>query len=243
MSHFSNALSHRASLLAAATLALSGAPGVANAALVCGATSCTETVLNGPQVTDLTNFVLTIDKAPTLANETLSQVQFFFSSGYHSTGTLTNTNDITQTIKFSESVDFTLDPGANAPAVFLASHLDIPITTPKQTFVLASGASADFVISPTVFDTEVYTTGLAGFSGAGTYEALVSTLSGSTISGSGNIRTSNFDTTATPGFTIEYDYVASVGGVPEASTWAMFLIGFAGIGFAGQARRFGFKRA
>ena len=32
--------------------------------------------------------------------------------------------------------------------------------------------------------------------------------------------------------TITYDYTPAVSGVPEPATWAMMLIGFAGLGFA-----------
>jgi hypothetical protein len=31
--------------------------------------------------------------------------------------------------------------------------------------------------------------------------------------------------------------IAALGGVPEPSTWAMMLIGFAGLGFAGYLKR------
>jgi hypothetical protein len=34
----------------------------------------------------------------------------------------------------------------------------------------------------------------------------------------------------------EFDNVAVAGGVPEPSTWAMMLLGFAGLGFAGYRK-------
>jgi hypothetical protein len=34
----------------------------------------------------------------------------------------------------------------------------------------------------------------------------------------------------------EFDYVLTIGAVPEASTWALMLLGFAGLGFAGYRR-------
>jgi PEP-CTERM motif len=39
------------------------------------------------------------------------------------------------------------------------------------------------------------------------------------------------------GFTYAFATTGAVGGVPEPSTWAMVLIGFAGIGFAAYRRR------
>jgi hypothetical protein len=34
----------------------------------------------------------------------------------------------------------------------------------------------------------------------------------------------------------EFDYTLTIGAVPEPSTWALMLLGFAGLGFAGYRR-------
>ena len=218
-------------------VAVSVPPTAANASLVCGAGSCTETVsFGGP--TDLNNAVLTLDKFTPAANQTLVDVNVSFNGSFFSSGSLTNSSPSTQTFHFSENTDFTFTAGAGAPPSFLTTPFDISGNSGLLPFTLASGASAPVGISfslpmgslPTI------TSDLGGFIGPGMFQTLVSTLTDEEfVGGGGNISASLFSG-ATPIVTITYDFTVN-SGVPEPSTWAMVLLGFTGVGFMAYRRR------
>jgi hypothetical protein len=226
-----------AGLSAAAVLAFSIAPTVANAALVCsgGASgSCTETVTFGPQAVDLSNVILSLDKfVPFIANQTLVDVKVSVGGTFNSSGTVSNLGTSAKTFSLLESTDFTFAAGVGAPANFLIGGAEFSADSAPQPFTLASGAST--LISPInlslgSFNFAPITTGLAGFTGPGTFQALASTFTGYTIFGGGGDIGTDLISVASPTVTITYDYNVT-SGVPEPATWAMMIIGFAGLGF------------
>jgi hypothetical protein len=212
-----------------------GMPNAAKAALVCGVGSCTETVIFGPSLTDLNNVALSLDKVVLGAGQTLADVQVSFSWLFNSTGNLTNTSATTQSFSFSETTQFTLTAGLGAPASFLTAPLVNSGSTPLVPFTLAPGASGLFSESLTLGPSSTtITTGLADFLGPGTFNAQASTLTGETFIGGGGNIAAALTTTAAPSITITYDFTR---GVPEPSTWAMMILGFAGLGFMAYRRK------
>ena len=223
--------------LSAAVLlvAVSVPPTAANASLVCGAGSCTETVSFGG-LTDLNNAILTLDKFTPAANQTLVDVSVSFNGSFFSNGSLTNTSPSTQTFHFTESTDFTFTAGAGAPPSFLTTPFDISGNSGSLPFTLASGVSAPVGISFSLPTGSLeITSGLGGFIGPGTFQTLASTLTDENFVGGGGNISASLVSGATPIVTITYDFTVS--SVPEPSTWAMVLLGFAGVGFGAYRRR------
>ena len=218
-------------------VAVSVPPTAANAALACGASSCTETVSFGG-LTDLNNAILTLDKFTPAANQTLVDVNVSFNGSFFSNGSLTNTSSSTQTFHFIESTDFTFTAGAGAPPNFLTAPFDISGNSGLLPFTLASGASAPVGINfslPTG-NLGTITSNLGGFIGPGTFQTLASTLTDENFVGGGGNINASLVSGATPIVTITYDFRVN-SGIPEPSTWAMVLLGFTCVGFVAYRRR------
>jgi hypothetical protein len=227
------------------------APGLANAALTCagaggsivGSGSCVETITFSGQ-TDLTNAALTIDKWISTASpgftETLLDVKFNVGGSISSSGTLTNNSASTQSFKISISEDFTFSPGSGAPSNFLVPAVDVTGTTPQQTFTLAAGASTPFSAALTLgpVSLAVITTLLNQYTGPGTFNANLSTLTGITILGGGGNIAATQATNAIGEVDVEYDFVNSANSTtPLPAALPLFASGLGALGLLGWRRK------
>lgn len=222
-------------------------PSTADAALICtagnvvGSGTCAETVAIGPQGLELTNAVLTLDRFVSNASpgffETLTSVKVTGTGSYASTGSLRNVNE--GTISFSISAYSTLSftAGSGAPSIFLTSPLLVSGASPPVTFTLSAGASASYSpMFPYGSAMQTSTSGLSGFFGPGTFQALASTSSGFTITGGNDSVFVSVFPTATANLTIEYDFFNAAlpppppVPTPEPASLATLVAGLAGLG-------------
>jgi hypothetical protein len=213
-----------------------GASSVANAALVCTTSSCTETVGHGPSPTDFST-ILTLDKTAAInSGEALTSVTFSYSDIFTASGSVTNSAPSTTTFSVSVNSAITFANGTGAPANLLpgGDTLSLNLTS---AYTLAAGASAPFSGSANGTGTlGPITTGLVAFEGLGTFQVNVSTLTGTTINGGGGNINTALALADTPEVTITYNY-SPVTPVPEPSTWAMMILGFMGVGFMAYRRK------
>jgi len=223
----------------------------ANAALVCtpgnivGTGTCTETVTFGPALTDLSNQTLTLDKWISNASpgfvETLLGVSFTFGGNISSSGTLTNNAAGPETFNFSIGTDFKFSAGAGAPANFLPSPLDATGTIgPVAITNLSPGGSVPFSGNiPLTPATLAVVGSLAGFLGPGTFNALVSTLTGETVQGGGGNIAFNGSTLATPQIDLTYTFeiAGPNGSTPIPGALPLFATGLGALGLFGWRRK------
>ena len=212
-------------VLGAAVLGFSSS---ASAALSCSAGSgntvgtwtCFEVVTFGPAQTDLTNAALTLDRWTSGAaagfTESLLSASWVLEGTIHSVGSLTNESASTQSFSFTESESFSFAAGAGAPATFLPAPSVVSATSSSLPFLLAAGASAPLALNLSIGPLTATTNNVSGFTGPGTFQALVSTVTGFTVVGGGGNIGVNIATTATPKVTLTYTF-ATVSPVPEAS--------------------------
>jgi hypothetical protein len=219
-------------------IAVSGMPTAANASLFCTIGSCTES----DTLTGLTDFnsSIPVDKTAAVSfGETLTSVTVNFNgSTFTSTGTIQNTSATAQTFTFGQSEAITFTAGAGAPSSLLTVPFTVTgsFTTPSIT--LLPGATTPFTDSLSFSGSLApITTNLTQFEGAGTFPVAISTLTGETFTGGGGNIIATLASSATAEVTITYNYSPVTSAVPEPTTWAMMLLGFAGIGFMGYRRK------
>ena len=138
---------------------------------------------------------------------------------------------------FSQSFTLTTDTELKAtggPGPLSAADLDALASDSHHYADLSSQGSAPYgPFATTAFDTFTATTAdLADFIGSGTFSVnLAADYTALLNGGGGNIA---LDLTSTAGGSLTLVYTYTV--VPEPSTWAMMLIGFAGLSLAGYRR-------
>jgi hypothetical protein len=219
-------------------VAVSGMPTAANAALTCVIGSCTESdTLTG--LTDFNN-TITVDKTAAVSfGETLTSVTVSFNgSTFTSSGTLKNTSVTAQTFTFGQSEAFTFTAGAGAPSSLLTVPLTVTGNFATPTITLSPGVTISVTDNLSLSGSLApITTNLSQFEGAGTFQVDISTLTGETFTGGGGNISATLVSSASPDVTITYSYSPVTSAVPEPTTWAMMLLGFAGVGFMAYRRK------
>jgi len=175
--------------------------------------------------------------AVTGANAAIFVVDAFANSTTGGTGVST------VSLFTGQSFSVTVDPGDlwNAGALPRWSNAN-GITGPD---LIATGTDDSLEASGTVIGSSIfgnYTQGgltapygtLVGQIGAGNFFALGTSFSG-TATAAGTLKLFYFD--SNNGDNSQFVTATVTAAVPEASTWAMMLIGFAGLAFASQRRR------
>lgn len=233
-------------LLITAGLAVFAAPG-ANAALVCGATSCTDSASFSGLTTELSAEALRVDKFEAIVGQTLDQVIVTITGQLDSSGTVTNNAAGSET--FSVSTLAQQYSGALAGGITaLPSTFDVfaPFTSiHAEAYTLAGGGTSDS-FGPggastggplTVLDTtdaldlvQFIDTNLVGTDQFG-YDFTTMILT--TISGGGGNVATNINTTADATLTVTYLFSEDSVDVPEPAS--IVLLGF-GLLAAGAAR-------
>jgi hypothetical protein len=216
-------------------IALALMPTVANANLVCGGASCTETV-SGTVATSPSggpsNATVQIDQWSAAAGQTLTKVELDFTTTFSVGGLLqnpTSNNDLNA--QFSAAVFYNYTRG---PDPFSGTAVNSGVSS---LFTLAANTSTFFGISEQQNLIVARLTGLGPYTGSGLFDILLaSNLTGGVVNSSAGI--TGFLDEASEGYTVQvtYDFTTE-SAVPEPSTWAMMILGFAGVGFMAYRRK------
>jgi hypothetical protein len=227
-----------------------GTPGAVQAALFCTGTtatgSCTETVSVSVTGADFTNIAIPVDQFHNGATGvipapgvTLATVSYFFGDTIHAQGTLTNSGSGVASGDFFISQNtFTFSGGV--PSSFLVpTQTGTAGTFGSPVVTLAVGAKQAFSTSK-AFTSSTFTPPVTGYSGNGTFNALVNTSTfGGAVSNPAAF-TAAATISETAFVTITYTYVTPPpppSPTPEPASLALLGAGLAGLGAIRRRRK------
>jgi hypothetical protein len=229
-----------------------GTPGAANAGLTCVGTatngSCSETDKVSVSNQDFTNITIPVDffhnnvTSGPVPTGVLSGVTYHVGGTINVVGTLSNTGAGTATGQFSVTKDnFTFAGGV--PSNFLNPNItNVGAGFSSPTVTLIPGQAAKFSIS-NPFASANFTPGPGGFTGVGTFNALVNTATkGGAISHPSDF-SSTQTTNQTAFVTITYNYTTPPppppppSPTPEPASLALLGVGLAGLGAIRRRRK------
>jgi hypothetical protein len=206
---------------------------VANAGLVCGGASCTETV------TGQTNFnlfykpIVPIDQWVSTAapgfTQTLTSVELNFTTTSSVTGFFDNRNGTTSAtggVGLNFTDQYVLG-GTTLSSGYFSGSQQITLSAGEKNFPFVSGQSNDTVIP----------TDLGTFTGSGILNIMLTLNTVDGVLGSDLVTIANLSEGYTVQVTYDFTTTPISSAVPEPSTWAMMLLGFAGVGFMSYRRK------
>jgi len=187
------------------------------------------------QPTELFSATMTCSQFDSSTYGTLNSVTITVNGYIEGTISLTNNAQGTQSVSASTTSDFYLGP-LNGFSI-TNPIMSLSFSTGLQS--IASGATYN---SPTLFSNGSWgpmttSTGLASYEGLGTFDLVVSTLSGFGLVGGGSSFNSLQSLQAQANAVVSYEYGALANTVPEPSSIALLGIGLMGFGFMVRRRR------
>jgi hypothetical protein len=222
-------------------LAVAALPTILLASTPVNASSIVQTESFGLSQTNFSNQVLFNDFNPALG--VLTGISIVLTGSSQVQEVFENLNAAPTTFSATATTALTFTGTGISPVAGHAATLGSETTLGAFDGVIDFRGTSGFVITSTGFDLsefateDVQSSDFSNFIGSGNYTGLISGLGIFSISGADNV-VSLFSAEEEGAVSLTYTFTeAAVGAVPEPSTWAMMLLGFAGIGFMVYRRK------
>jgi hypothetical protein len=210
-----------------------GATNSANASLLCGVSSCTETITSVNAPTEISQ-TLILDLFPSIYG-TLTSVDLSLGGNINTSGTIANNSASPQSYSLSVSEQLSYSGGVGAPSNFPSLNAGGSVGPFSGT--LASGATDSFSGSASLGPTNsTITTLLNEWTGSGTFDVLLSSLTGISISGGGGNLSASQSSDAGGMITLTYNF-GPTSTTPLPASLPLFASGLGALGLLGWRRK------